>query len=78
LARLEQVSKVNDVEISRLLGFEMVPFAADEQAEKEVSDKLKQWLVNNAVQNDPQVRDAVGRAIQKRRQDAPAGARGTR
>lgn len=78
LDRLEVAAKSLDVDISRLLEMEMAPFAGDEQVVQSMKVKMKEWLVQNTIRADPMVRDALGRAFQKRRMDAPAGARGTR
>ena len=76
LARLEGIAKATDVESSRLLSMEMAPFVNDEQGMKELRGRVKEWLVNNTIRADPEVRDAMGRALAvKRRSGAPAGAR---
>lgn len=53
----------------------MAPVAGDEQGVKELRGKVKEWLVQNTIRNDPEVRDAMGRALGKRRVGAPVGAR---
>ncbi|KAI9842548.1 MAG: hypothetical protein M1837_007061 [Sclerophora amabilis] len=78
LDRLDQVSKVTDLEASRLLGLDMAPFANDERTMGELRARLQEWLVQNTIRTDPDVRDAVGRVMGKRRTGAPTGARGTR
>lgn len=78
LDRLEQSTKAADVEASRLMEMEKAPFAGDPSAVRNVQVKIKEWLVQNTIRMDPEVRDAVGKLIQRRRMDAPAGARGTR
>ena len=75
LARLEQTSKALDIEASRLLAFDMAPFADDEAGVKELRGKVKDWLVNNTIRADPEVRDAIGKVMGRRRLGAPAGAR---
>ena len=76
LARLEATAKASEVESSRLLAMDMAPFVGDEQGTKELRGRVKEWLVNNTVRADPEVRDAMGRALaSKRRIGAPAGAR---
>lgn len=75
LARLEQTAKALDIEASRLLAFDMAPFADDEVGVKELRGKVKDWLVNNTIRADPEVRDAMGRAMGRRRVGAPPGAR---
>ncbi len=74
--RLEGIAKAHEIEASRLLAMDMTPFAKDEAGKKELRDRIREWLVNNTIRSDPEVRDAMGRAIMKRRSGAPAGARG--
>lgn len=76
--RLDMLSKATDLEITRLLTLDVTPFAADEEAEREIRTKLKEWIVQTTIDNDPEVRDAVGSVRQRRRAGVPAGARGTR
>lgn len=78
LDRLEATAQAADMEATRLVGMEMSPFVGDQHALKDVKGKIKSWLVQNTIRNDPMVRDAIGRTLQKRRPDAPAGARGNR
>ncbi|KAH8671034.1 hypothetical protein BX600DRAFT_236632 [Xylariales sp. PMI_506] len=78
LDRLEQTARSLDVDTSRLMEFEMAPFAGDPEAVNSMRGKLKEWLVQNTIRSDPMVRDALGRSLQKRRVDAPAGAKGNR
>lgn len=75
LARLEGTAKASEIESSRLLALDMSPFVGDEQGTKELRARVKEWLVNNTIRADPEVRDAMGRALAKRRSGAPAGAR---
>ena len=76
--RLETVVKAADVEVTRLVDMEKAPFIGDPQALNEVQGKVKEWLVQNTIRNDPEVRDAMGRLFKRRRVYAPAGARGNR
>ena len=75
LARLEGIAKTNEAESTRLLAMDMAPFAGDEQGTKELRGRVREWLVNNTIRNDPEVRDAMGRALGRRRTGAPPGAR---
>lgn len=75
LMRLEQAAKGSDAEATRLLGLDMSPFVGDEVGTKELRGRVRDWLVNNAIRADPEVRDAMGRALKRRRVGAPAGAR---
>ncbi|KAI0442440.1 membrane associated DnaJ chaperone-like protein [Xylaria telfairii] len=78
LDRLEHTARSMDADAARLMELEMAPFAGDPEILKDMRAKLKEWLVQNTIRADPMVRDALGRSLQKRRVDAPAGARGTR
>lgn len=78
LDRLEQTAKLVDADTARLMELEMAPFAGNPGAVDDLRSKLKEWLVQNTIRADPMVRDALGRSLQKRRVDAPAGARGTK
>lgn len=75
--RLTQVARGNDVEATRLLALDMAPFAGDEQALKDVKGKMKEWLVQNTIRADPEVRDAVGKVMGRRRDGPVSGARAT-
>ncbi|KAK3378103.1 hypothetical protein B0H63DRAFT_236646 [Podospora didyma] len=78
LERLEATTKSLDDDASRLLAMEMVPFAGHPEKLAAVRGKVKDWLVQNTIRADPMVRDALGNSLQKRRVDAPSGARGTK
>lgn len=78
LNRLDGATQALDTEVGRLMGMEMSPFVGDAQAVSGVKNKVKEWLVQNTIRNDPEVRDAMGTLFKKRRADAPAGARGNR
>ncbi|KAH8808057.1 hypothetical protein F5884DRAFT_790907 [Xylogone sp. PMI_703] len=78
LDRLEATAKATDTEATRLIGMEMSPFVGDPVALKDVKNKVKTWLVQNTIRSDPEVRDAIGTMLRRRRVDAPAGARGNR
>ena len=66
------------MEATRLMGMEMSPFVGDNEALRDVKGKVKEWLVQNTIRSDPEVRDALGTLLKRRRTDAPAGARGNR
>ena len=77
LTRLEQLAQVLEVEASRLLALDMSPFVGDEAGVKELRGRVREWLVTNTIRSDPEVRDAMGRVLAKKRVGAPPGARGT-
>lgn len=76
--RMAQLAGAADVEASRLMAMGMAPFVGDAEAIRDVQKKTSEWLVNNTIRSDPEVRDALGNVLKRRRTDAPAGARGNR
>ncbi|KAI0156800.1 membrane associated DnaJ chaperone-like protein [Xylariaceae sp. FL1272] len=78
LDRLEHIGRAMDVDAGRLMDLEMTPFVNDPEVMQSMRSKLKEWLIQNTIRSDPMVRDALGRSMQKRRMDAPPGARGKR
>ena len=77
ILRLEQITSINDQEATRLLALDMTPFAGDDQGVRDLRGRVKEWLVQNTIRADPEIRDAVGRVLGRRRVGAPAGARPT-
>ncbi|KAL8731848.1 MAG: hypothetical protein Q9166_003132 [cf. Caloplaca sp. 2 TL-2023] len=75
LQRLEQLAQSTEVETGRLLALEMAPLVGDETGQNDMKGRVREWLVQNTIRADPEVRDAMGRAMQKKRVGAPAGAR---
>lgn len=78
LDRLEATAKFVDVEATRAVQLELTPYVGDEAALGDVKAKMKDWLVQNTIQSDPEVRDAIGTLLKRRRTDAPHGAIGNR
>ncbi|KAF1813880.1 membrane associated DnaJ chaperone-like protein [Eremomyces bilateralis CBS 781.70] len=78
LNRLDALTRSYDLETSRLLTLEMAPFAEDADRQRLVREQLKEWLVQNTIRSDPEVRDAMGRVLKRKREGVPAGAKGTR
>jgi len=78
LDRLQASATAADVDATRLMTMEMSPFVGDEEGLKVVKGKVKEWLITNTIRSDPEVRDAIGKSLQRRRPNAPAGARGNR
>ena len=75
LQRLEQMAQGTEIETQRLLALEMTPIVGDEAGQNDMKGRVREWLVQNTIRSDPEVRDAMGRAMAKRRIGAPAGAR---
>ncbi|KAI4135035.1 MAG: hypothetical protein LQ347_001016 [Umbilicaria vellea] len=71
LLKLEQLANENEAEASRLLALDMAPFVGDDGAVKDLRSKIREWLVQNTIRADPEVRDAMGRAMGRRRVGVP-------
>ncbi|MCJ1309457.1 hypothetical protein MMC25_003117 [Agyrium rufum] len=67
ILRLEQYAAANDAEASRLLALDMAPLAGDESGTGELKGRVRDWLVQNTIRADPEVRDAMGRTLARRR-----------
>lgn len=78
LNRLEQVAATTDAQARDLLLLEMIPYKGDHQAMSQMVTTAKDWLVSNSINHVPEVRDARGNLMKRRRLDVPAGARGNR
>lgn len=76
LDELEKMVHVVHEESRRMVQMEVTPFAGNQQAMETLRQKIKRWLVDNTVRNDPMTRAAISQRIGRRRQDAPAGAQG--
>lgn len=66
---LEQLASTSEAEVSRLLSLDMTPFLGDEAGLKELSGKMKDWLVTNTIRSDVEVRDAINRAFAARKNE---------
>lgn len=76
LDELEKMAHSVDENATRAVKMELAPFAGDPRVLDSLRDKMRRWLVDNTVRNEPMTRDALQRTIARRRQDAPAGAQG--
>lgn len=73
---LEKAVRVVGEEARRMVQMEVTPFAGNQAVIGSLRGKVKRWLVDNTVRNDPMTRAAIGARIARRRPDAPAGAQG--
>ncbi|GAB7356052.1 hypothetical protein MBLNU459_g6669t1 [Dothideomycetes sp. NU459] len=78
LDRMDMDLRTADQEVSRLLGLELTPYAADESTMNELRSSMRRWLVDNTVRSNAEVRTAIGRVLERRRAGVPAGAQGAR
>ncbi|EMC98836.1 hypothetical protein BAUCODRAFT_381853 [Baudoinia panamericana UAMH 10762] len=76
LDRVDALTVAADQEVSRLLGLELAPFAGGEAAMRDLRTSLKEWLVQNTIRNDPDVRAAITRTLDRRRGQATADVNG--
>lgn len=67
LARMEQLLNIHNAEGTRLLGLTMVPFTGDEASQRAVKEATQEWLVQNAIRQDPEVRKQVEKTDRERR-----------
>ena len=63
------LARTTDQEVTRLMGLELSPFAGKQSSMRELRSSLKEWLVQNTVRNDPEVKAAINRVLNRRRQD---------
>ena len=61
-----------------MMGLEMSPFVGDEEGKGRLRTGLRRFLVDNTVRSQGEVRDAVGRVLERRRRGVPHGAVGAR
>lgn len=69
LTLLEQLASTSEAEVSRLFALDMTPFVGDDTGLKELSGKMKDWLVTNTIRSDVEVRDAINRAFAARKNE---------
>lgn len=73
LDRLDGLTNATDQEVTRLMGLELMPFATEAGAAKDLRTTIKEWLVQNTVRNDSEVKGAIGRVLERRRRRAGEG-----
>jgi hypothetical protein len=62
------LTKTTEQEVSRLLGLDLTPFIGEQSSIRELRLSLKEWLVQNTIRNDPEVKEAVNQVLNRRRQ----------
>nr|POE59109.1 chaperone protein dnaj [Quercus suber] len=69
LDALETLTKAVDAETNRLMALECLPFMSGGPAgTRELKSSLKEWLVQNTIRNDPELRGAINNVLEQRRQ----------
>jgi len=69
LDRLDALSKAADQEVSRLTVLEVTPFVTERSRMRDLKTGLGQWLVQNTVRNEPEVKAAVNKVLTRRRME---------
>ncbi|KAF1971566.1 hypothetical protein BU23DRAFT_569732 [Bimuria novae-zelandiae CBS 107.79] len=76
--RLQAVVEAGNADVTRILELESTIFKENERAKGELREAMKKFMVNNVVHQEPEVRNAIGQRIGRRRTGAPHGAVGTK
>jgi hypothetical protein len=69
LDRAEVLARTTDHEIARLRNMELMPFLSDQASVTRLRTSLKEWLVSNTIRNDPEVKAAIQRVLDRRRSE---------
>lgn len=67
--RLDVLARTADAEVSRLTGLELTPFLGERHHMRELKSGLREWLVQNTIRNDPEVKAAVSKTLARRRNE---------
>lgn len=67
--QMEALARTADQEITRLMGLELSPFLGERSGVRELREAVKEWLVQNTVRNDAEVKTAVNTVLNKRREE---------
>lgn len=73
LDRVDALAKATDQEVVRLMGLELMPFAGDQTSTRNLRTSLKEWLVQNTIRNDPEVKGAMSSVLDRRRRRGQMG-----
>lgn len=65
-----------DNETTQVLHAELLPFLYEDGIRSEIQRKMQAAIIEIAIRQDSEVRDAVGKVIYKRKKDASVGAKG--
>ncbi|POS83991.1 hypothetical protein EPUL_004291 [Erysiphe pulchra] len=66
LVSLEAKVKSIDAEASRLVNLNLTPFFQEKSSLDHLQERIKDWLVQNTIRMDPEVRDAASEILEKR------------
>ena len=71
LDRMDALAKATDQEATRLMGLEMMPFVGERSRLQDLRASLREWLVQNTIRNDPEVKNAINSVLSQRRSELP-------
>ncbi|KAJ4358120.1 uncharacterized protein N0V89_002699 [Didymosphaeria variabile] len=78
LDRLDAVVQAGNQDVTRILELESTIFKENERAKGALREAMKTYMVQNVIHQEPEVRNAIGQRIGRRRAGAPHGAQGTK
>lgn len=73
LNAIDALTQTTDKELGRLKDLDLAPFRNDPGSIRELKASLKDWLVQNLVRGDPEVKQAVTDVFIKRREEGSIG-----
>ncbi|KAF2770231.1 hypothetical protein EJ03DRAFT_77237 [Teratosphaeria nubilosa] len=73
LDRIDALARATEQEVSRLTGLELMPFAGDQRDRTELRGSLKEWLVQNTIRSDGEVKRTMGEVMERRRREGALG-----
>lgn len=78
LDRLDAVVQASNQDATRILELESTIFKENERAKSALREAMRNFMVQNVLHQEPEVRNAIGQRLARRRTDAPHGAVGTK
>ena len=66
LTQLSDTTKKTEIEAKRLLALELAPFVSERQFITDLKLRVKEWLVQNRIRGDTEVRSTVLRVLRAR------------
>jgi hypothetical protein len=78
LDRLSALVSESNNDANRLLELESIPYRDNEKAKSELREALKNYMVQNVVHQEKEVRNAMGEVMMRKRTGVPHGAQGTK
>lgn len=64
---VNKLAMTTDQELSRIFGLELMQYGVGADSTNALRASLRDWLVQNTIRNDPEVRAAMARSFERRR-----------